>query len=46
MENMITLEREKLALEKKVANDNKELKSEEIEVKRIIAHKKPTTSKS
>ena len=45
-DEQITLEREKLALEKKVANDNKELKSEEIEVKRIIAHKKPTTSKS
>ena len=39
------LDKEKLDLEKKVADDNKDLKEQEIAVKKIAANRKPTTSK-
>jgi len=39
------LDKEKLDLEKKVADDNKDLKEQEIAVKKIAANRKSTTSK-
>ena len=41
----LALDKEKLNLDKKIAEDDKDLKEKEIEVKRIAANKKPTTSK-
>ena len=44
-DEQMKLDRDKLNLEKKIAEDDKDLKEKEIAVKRIAANKKPTTSK-
>ena len=45
-DEQMSLDRERLALERKVAEDNKVLKEQEIAVKKIAANKKPNTTKS
>ena len=44
-DTQMRLERDKLDLEKKIAEDNKDLTEQEIAVKKMAANKKPTTSK-